>query len=229
MENYDNCSYCGDSISLQEFNYSMNYFNGKKLCRICQNIYKTENRIKGNIAETIVSGIFDAMRFYIIKFGKEHISPALTQLQPFVTHCDGKFKYKKGDGEFITPNEVISRLPDFAIVDKGGNVNIVEVKFKADGDIRNSDRVFDIYPEVYLIVVNLSCSKESLGIEDLTEEQLKELQSTHFHVWFEENGTPIPKVGTFKKWLKDTHHLEGEFYDKSMNEFEKLIERQFKK
>jgi hypothetical protein len=103
-----------------------------------------EEIIKGRIAEAIVRCMFEDLGFEVIPYGYEHTCPTIAKRDRLI----------KGD----VKNQ-IRKAPDFIIVDKEGEANFVEVKFRADGVYRKETDY--PYRECYIILL----SKEYIGVE----------------------------------------------------------------
>ena len=161
----------------------------------------TENKVKGNIAETIVERMFiDGLGFYVLKLGQEHSANPLTQIERFITKCEGKFKLEREikDGEGL---DLLKKLPDFAIIHKNGKVRFLEVKYKCDGKLWDKDyNLFSIFPELILLVVN---SEDSEG--------------NKFNIWLNKE-----KQVTLNDWLKSEFDIES---IELIKEYEALVEK----
>ncbi len=111
-----------------------------------------EEMIKGRIAEAIVKCMFEDLGFEVIPYGYEHTCPTIAKKERLI----------KGDVK-----NHIRKAPDFIIIDKEGEANFVEVKFRADG---NYKREADYpYRDCYIILL----TEKYLGIE-----QYKNLNDT---------------------------------------------------
>jgi hypothetical protein len=103
-----------------------------------------EEMIKGRIAEAIVRCMFEDLGFEVIPYGYEHTCPTIAK----------KDRLIKGD-----VRNQIRKAPDFIIVDKDGNANFIEVKYRADGIFKKETDY--PYRECYIILL----TKEYIGIE----------------------------------------------------------------
>jgi len=103
-----------------------------------------ESELKGRVAEAIVRCMFEDLGFEVIPYGYEHTCPTLAS----------KTRPIQGDVK-----NHIRKAPDFIIVDKKGNANFIEVKYRSDGKFRReSDYPFR---DCYIILL----TKEYIGIE----------------------------------------------------------------
>jgi len=103
-----------------------------------------EEMIKGRIAEAIVRCMFEDLGFEVIPYGYEHTCPTIAKREKLI----------KGDVQ-----NQIRKAPDFIIVDKDGNANFIEVKYRADGSYKKE--VDYPYRDCYIILL----TKEYIGIE----------------------------------------------------------------
>jgi hypothetical protein len=103
-----------------------------------------EEMIKGRIAEAIVRCMFEDLGFEVIPYGYEHTCPTIAK----------KDRLIKGD----VKNQ-IRKAPDFIIVDKEGEANFIEVKYRADGTFKKETDY--PYRECYIILL----TKQYIGIE----------------------------------------------------------------
>ncbi len=103
-----------------------------------------EEMIKGRIAEAIVRCMFEDLGFEVIPYGYEHTCPTIAK----------KGRLIKGDVK-----NHIRKAPDFIIVDKEGNANFVEVKFRKNGDYKKETDY--PYRDCYIILL----SKDYIGVE----------------------------------------------------------------
>lgn len=103
-----------------------------------------EDMIKGRIAEAIVKCMFEDLGFEVIPYGYEHTTPTIAR----------KDRLIKGDVK-----NHIRKAPDFIVVDKEGEANFVEVKFRTDGVYKKETDY--PYRECYIILL----TKTHIGIE----------------------------------------------------------------
>ncbi len=103
-----------------------------------------EDMIKGRIAEAIVKCMFEDLGFEVIPYGYEHTCPTIAK----------KDRLIKGDVK-----NHIRKSPDFIIVDKEGEANFVEVKFRADGTYKKETDY--PYRDCYILLL----SEKYIGIE----------------------------------------------------------------
>lgn len=102
-----------------------------------------DRKIKGVIAETIFELLFRDLGFFVMRLGQEHTVNPLTQLEKFVISCGGSFNLKRRiHSKERHPIHFISELPDFAIVDKNGDLHLVEVRFR-ERFIRDDGTLWD--------------------------------------------------------------------------------------
>ncbi len=100
--------------------------------------------IKGRIAEAIVKCMFEDLDFEVIPYGYEHTCPTIAKKEHLI----------KGDVK-----NHIRKAPDFIIVDKDGNANFIEVKFRTNGEYKK-DTDYP-YRDCYIILL----SKDYIGVE----------------------------------------------------------------
>ncbi len=103
-----------------------------------------ENMVKGRIAEAIVKCMFEDLDFEVIPYGYEHTCPTIAKKERLI----------KGDVK-----NHIRKSPDFIIVDKEGNANFVEVKFRTNGEYKKETDY--PYRDCYIILL----SKDYIGVE----------------------------------------------------------------
>jgi len=107
-----------------------------------------ESMLKGRMAETLFEELMRQSDNIVYRFGYEAIVQNLTQLEE-------KFdRYSK-------VGERIRAIPDFIVIDRRGNPEFVEVKFRWDGRLdsnRDKQRLANLlkYWEAKFIVVNCS-------------------------------------------------------------------------
>ncbi|MBI5390890.1 hypothetical protein HZB02_05335 [Candidatus Woesearchaeota archaeon] len=206
------------------------------------NCYESkDNIIKGRIAEVIVEELFRDLGFYVIKAGKENSVNPLVQLQSFTKICGGKFFRKKED--------YMDLLPDFIIIHPEGQTKLIEVKYRHNGELRSGDkRVFDLFPDVALLIVNrLNDPKKTKFQIWCREDSSKEggnIVPTTLKIWLShefkiEYSSPVKKYTCFKfigieheNTLRTTTqspqnvwHIDGVDYDSVIATHESLIER----
>lgn len=86
----------------------------------------SEGMLKGRMAETIIEEMLMSCGNKVYRFGYEAIVQNLVQIE----------------GHFDVNSEValkIRTIPDFIIVDKKGNTSFLEVKFRWDGKLKETD------------------------------------------------------------------------------------------
>lgn len=103
-----------------------------------------EDMIKGRIAEAIVKCMFEDLGFEVIPYGYEHTCPTIAKSERLIT----------GDVK-----NHIRKAPDFIVVDKKGEANFVEVKFRGDGVYKKETDY--PYRDCYIILL----TKRYIGIE----------------------------------------------------------------
>lgn len=103
-----------------------------------------EEMIKGRIAETIVKCMFEDLGFEVIPYGYENTCPTIAKKDRLII----------GDVK-----NHIRKAPDFIVIDKKGEANFVEVKFRADGNYKKETDY--PYRDCYIILL----TKKHLGIE----------------------------------------------------------------
>jgi hypothetical protein len=148
-----------------------------------------ERKIKGGIAETIIEYMLRDLGFFVIPLGQEKTINPITQLEFFINQYEQEFKLKRH--KYIDdPISNLSTLPDFAVIDKAGNVHFVEVKFRKNGCLGDNDEnIFYNYHHTLLIVVNLELSDyiKKIVNHEITDDVFEELKKTRFHVWINAN------------------------------------------
>jgi hypothetical protein len=103
-----------------------------------------EEMIKGRIAEAIVRCMFEDLGFEVIPYGYEHTCPTIAKPERPI----------KGD-----VRNLIRKAPDFIIVDKNGEANFIEVKYRFNGDYKKETDY--PYRDCYIILL----SKDYIGVE----------------------------------------------------------------
>lgn len=113
--------------------------------------------IKGVLAETIISEMFKAMGYTVIPFGMEKVLPELTALA------------RKNQLPYTPATDLVRCMPDF-IIAKDNRAFFIEVKFRADGVLQDSDFIkYDFYGDnLYIVLV----SRKHIMVQSL--DQLKE-------------------------------------------------------
>ncbi|MCK5234880.1 MAG: hypothetical protein KAJ88_03470 [Candidatus Aenigmarchaeota archaeon] len=153
------CSLCKESISPEEYKYSMEKM-GKALCRNHQKNFKEPNKtstdennglskkdnrykesmIKGRIAETLIEELFLSLGYNVFRYGMENTVPGVMKLLKNI-RCD------------VADN--IRRMPDF-VVQKNDQVHFVEVKFRANESFDINDNSLKNYPYENAIFILVS-------------------------------------------------------------------------
>ncbi len=131
----------------------------------------TERRLKGSIAETLVEQMLRYSGYLVYKFGYE------TVLQ-HIKNVDIKEGHVK---------EMIQSMPDFIVVDKEGNADILEVKFRFDGKLNKFDRkkmenlgAFWENARILIVSLNKPHFQISRIKELLKTDKLYPLETDHF-------------------------------------------------
>jgi hypothetical protein len=149
------CSKCKESISVEEYDYSMDNFN-LPLCRKHQKSFSekeedtglsdkegfsAENMIKGRIAEALIEELFLKLKYNVFRYGMENTVP-------------GVMKLLKGVRSDVA-NE-IRRMPDFVVQNPNTNeVYFIEVKFRAKEEFSYNDLKKDYpYENCYFVIVS---------------------------------------------------------------------------
>jgi hypothetical protein len=109
--------------------------------------------IKGRIAETIVEQLFRSLHFQVFSYGMENSIPGITDL----------LKGVRGD---VSRN--IRQMPDF-VVFKDKKAHYIEVKFRANGELRIKDlEKYGPYPfENALVVLVTKKHIKCISVEEL--------------------------------------------------------------
>lgn len=191
---------------------------------------ETNKIIKGRVAETIAEEMFKELKFFVMKFGKEHTANPLDQIKNFVNICGGNFNLEKLDME-IREISHINILPDFILVNPNGKVQLLEVKFRFDAKpmVPRDLMVFKTYPEAHMLIINLSVSEDLWELKNKTEEEKEALKNSRFHIWtkkgeYKENGVSC-EITTLQDWLKKDFNLEPELVKGIILEkYEKLVD-----
>lgn len=150
-----------------------------------KNTYKTlfcliymvqEEMVKGRIAEAIVKCMFEDLGFEVIPYGYEHTCPTIAKKERLI----------KGDVK-----NHIRKAPDFIVIDKEGEANFVEVKFRADGTYKKETDY--PYRDCYIILL----SEKYLGIEQYKNlDDETKMDGANFHAAPFNN-----KKGSFKSLM----------------------------
>lgn len=118
---------------------SDSYLNQSQLSFIQANPYKLKNEpnskmvkqsyedfassiVKGRIAETLIEEMFKKSQYQVYRFGYEAILQNISQ---------SKIKIKKSK-----TFERVKSIPDFLVISPRGSIQLIEVKYKADGKLR---------------------------------------------------------------------------------------------
>ncbi len=192
----------------------------------------TDEMIKKAISQTIVDEMFRELGFYVLRMGEEDIANPLTQLDYFIKKCGGKISIDKKD------IEVIRKMPDFCIISKEGRVSFVEVKFSKSNMLNEvkTSSIFELYPDTYIILVNLEIGENLLfqkfGEEIYTKEgNLEEMkkENSRFNMVFcdfddeeadKEEGEESIYAVSLKEWLKEEFNIEA---DSIIKRYEDLV------
>ena len=99
------------------------------------------NVVKGRIAESLIEEIFKEAGYKVYRFGYEAILQNISQ-----TNIDIKESKTK---------DKIRSIPDFVVVSPGGSIQLIEVKYSADGKLRkeNLKKYIDFWDEARIILV----------------------------------------------------------------------------
>lgn len=146
------CASCGVGISEKVRSFSVDRF-GKALCRDCQasssvapvlvtdkDLNDRYNFIKGRIAEALIEELFQCIGFKVYRFGMENTMPEMRgQLH----------------GTQAKVTTLIRSMPDFVIQEPGKDPFLVEVKFRASGELsrRNLAPSYP-YPDALVVLVS---------------------------------------------------------------------------
>lgn len=84
----------------------------------------TDRRLKGSIAETLIEQMLRYSGYLVYRFGYESVLQHIKNVD-----------IKEGNVK-----KILQSMPDFIVVDKNGNADIVEVKFRFDGKLDKHDR-----------------------------------------------------------------------------------------
>ena len=143
-----------------------------------------DNKIKGDIAETIVENLFEKLGFYVFRIGQESTINPITHLERFIKSCGGEFKLE--NTAFMDFGEIkyLKKLPDFVIIDKNGRVDFLEVKFRKNGVVnKEALECLSLYP-CKLLVINIELDANKLIYDsDTSLDNFDELKGSRFHIW----------------------------------------------
>ena len=78
--------------------------------------------VKGRIAETLVEEMFKKSGYKVYRFGYEAILQNISQSNVDIKESDTK--------------EKIQSIPDFIVVSPNGSIQLIEVKYRSDGNIK---------------------------------------------------------------------------------------------
>lgn len=144
------CSQCKKDISDEEYEYSVEHFD-KVLCRQHQKDYveegglsgnqarRTENMIKGRLAEALIEELFLKLGYSVFRYGMENTVPGVMSL----------LKGVRGDVA-----KDIRNMPDL-VIQKEKKVYFIEVKFRANEEFKLEDLPKNYpYTNCYFIVVS---------------------------------------------------------------------------
>lgn len=164
------------------------------------------SKIKGRISEMLFEELFINLGFFVIKIGQEHTATPLIQIEKFIKTCGGDFKIDRKAEDNIEL-DYIRRLPDFAIIDKKGCVNLIEIKYRRKGILKKEDlSSLHIYKhsEVFFVSFN---------------------EREVFHIFYLDNEDLLKIVG-LREWLKTKFNLVNE---EIIDLFEKIARQWYKK
>ncbi len=82
------------------------------------------NLVKGRIAEALIEEMFKEAGYQVYRFGYEAILQNISQINTDLKDSETKEKIKS--------------IPDFIVVSPKGSVQLIEVKYSADGKLRRS-------------------------------------------------------------------------------------------
>ncbi|MFA5070819.1 MAG: hypothetical protein WC511_00420 [Candidatus Pacearchaeota archaeon] len=189
----------------------------------------TEDMIKGSISQTIVEELFKDLGFYVLRTGQENIANPLTQLEHFIKECEGNFKLEKSEQREYLEIDYLKKMPDFCVISKEGKVFFIEVKYREKGMIGEEKlKVFDFFPETYMIIVNLKVGDKLIFTKEDTEFKIdknantESLKNSRFNVLSYEKDGKIEEIysSTLSEWLKGIFNLEQKGI---IEKYEKLV------
>lgn len=137
-----------------------------------------EEMVKGRIAEAIVKCMFEDLGFEVIPYGYENTCPTIAKKDRLIT----------GDVK-----NHIRKAPDFIVVDKKGEANFIEVKFRADGTYKKETDY--PYRDCYILLL----TNKYIGIEqykNLNDETM--LSGTNFTKSMNGSFKGLTEVPLFK-------------------------------
>jgi len=200
----------------------------------------TEKLIKGGIAEVLVNRLLSELGFFVLPFGKEHAAAPLTNIQRFVKVCNGDFKFDtelKDSGA----KKFVDALPDFIAVNASGKTELIEVKYRQDGRLFQQDdsdkRVFELYPEAVLLVVNSGVQPYSAKTESVDDRKaIEDIKKTRFNILYREEVDKVRTVDSFRvrsrslaNWLVEKHKCDVNRVNTVISEYEDYVHTWYQK
>lgn len=164
------------------------------------------SKIKGRISEMLFEELFINLGFFVIKIGQEHTATPLIQIEKFIKTCGGDFRIDRKSEDNVEL-DYIRRLPDFAIIDKRGCVNLMEIKYRRKGILNKEDlSSLHIYKHSEVFFVSLN-------------------EREVFHIFYLDNEDLLKIVG-LREWLKTKFNIENE---EVIDLFESIARQWYKK
>jgi len=180
-----------------------------------------DSLIKEKIAETLVEEFFKEAGFYVLRLGKESATNPLASIEQFVKTCKGNFNFQKEDADFISPLTYLQKLPTFVVLAPNGRMEFIEVKFRHNALLLESDdELFDVFARGSLVVVNQTVDDSIIEVGcDEDKQCLSALKTSRLHIWNEFETDDEDELGlgvsplTF--WLTQEFEIEKkELFDK---------------
>lgn len=180
-----------------------------------------DSMIKDEISIKLVEELFKEAGFYVLRLGKESAANPLAGIEQFIKTCKGNFNFQKEETDFISPLEYVKKLPTFVVVAPNGRVEFLEVKFRHNGLLLESDdELFDVFARGSLVVVNQTVDDSIIEVGcDEDKQCLSALKTSKLHIWNEFETDDEDELGlgvsplTF--WLTQEFEIEKkELFDK---------------
>lgn len=131
----------------------------------------TERRLKGAIAETLVEQMLRYSGYLVFRFGYEMVLQHIKDVEV----KDGYVK------------KIMQSMPDFIVIDKNGNAEIIEVKFRYNGKLDEHDREIlenlgKYWENARILIVSLNKPHFQISRikEVLKTNKLYQLEKDHF-------------------------------------------------
>lgn len=192
----------------------------------------TEQLIKGRIAEVLAVRLLSELGFFVLPFGKEHAATPIIDMRSFINACGGNFKFDSNAAK-----ELLDHSPDLIAVHSSGRTALIEVKYRASGQlIDEAKNFFKLYPEAVLLVINLKVTRDVVEPKTPADKQFVEsLRKTRFQIWRHDK----PNVGTtddnvsnpisLSQWLIEEFKCDKVQVEQIIKEYEPYVTQWFSK